>query len=147
MSSVVQEWVAENCSWKMQTVLLAAFRGCDGVPKHDISKVFTKNMRASLLKNADRDSGFYGTLGFAVTKENKKLIDGFFIDCSKGSLDQYPVHWMMHLLQAAEIIGYKGPDGLNDYWMYFYKAGVSALHLNPETEEQLDERLKDNLGG
>lgn len=58
MVSVVQDWLSE-LSMKQQTVLLAAFRGCDGLSKHDPSKHFTKIMRGSILKNADNSSTFY----------------------------------------------------------------------------------------
>jgi len=142
--SVVRKWVEESCNWKQQTVLLASFRGCDGLPKNDLSKEFTKMMRATLLQNADKSSTFFKDNAILDIK-SKESIDDFFIDCSRGSLDAYPVHWLMHLLQAAEIVMYKCPlEPYVEYWGYFYKTGVNALHLNPETEEQLDNRLKDN---
>lgn len=144
--SVVQEWVS-SCSWKQQTVLLSSFRGCDGLPKHDASKLFTKKMRVSILKNADASSTFMPDHDFALSKENREPIDDFFIDCSRGSMDQYPVHWFLHFLQAAEIVAYKCPyEDVAHYWMYFYAKGVSAMHLTPETETQLDERLEDKPG-
>ncbi len=141
--TVLQSWLAENCSWKQQTVLLASFRGCDGLPKNDPSKEFTKMMRFTLLKNDDKDTTFFGN-EVILSLTNKSSIDDFFIDCSRGNLDAYPVHWLMHLLQAAEIIMYKASsEDYVNYWQYFYLTGVRALHLNPETEEQLDIRLKD----
>lgn len=146
MSSVVQSWVGECCTWKQQTVLLAAFRGCDGLPKHDPSKVFTKKMRSTLLNNADTSSTFMVDADFALTDEHKEPIDDFFIDCSRGSMDAYPVHWFLHLLQAAEIVAYKCPiESVAEYWRYFYLCGIKAMHVNPETEEQMDARLADNL--
>jgi hypothetical protein len=142
--SVVKEWLAEHCSWKMQTVLLASFRGCDGLPKQDPSKAFTKRMRATLLHNADPNSTFYGG-GAVLDDEGRAPIDDFFIDCSRGSMDAYPVHWLLHLLQAAEIVAYKCPDErAARYWQYFYLTGVKAMHLNPETRAELDARLEDN---
>ena len=83
--SVVQEWLS-GLSWKQQTVLLASFRGCDGAPKNDLSKTFTRFMRATLLKNADPRSTFYGP-AVRLTDETRADIDDFFIDCSRGSLD------------------------------------------------------------
>ena len=144
MTSVVKEWLGKSCTLKQQTVVLAAFRGCDGVPKNDPSKQFTKNMRSSILINADKTSTFYPDNMIMLNQGNKEDIDDFFIDCSRGGLDAYPVHWLMHLLQAAEIVGYKcGNEPIAEYWMYFYLTGVKALHLNPETEKQLDIRLTD----
>jgi hypothetical protein len=48
----------------------------------------------------------------------------------------------MHFLYGAEIIGYKHPDEkVREYWGAVYRKGVTALHLNPETGDQLDKRL------
>jgi len=148
MTSVVKEWVGKHCTWKQQTVLLASFRGCDGLPKHDPSKVFTKKMRSTLLKNADLNSTFMAECAFVLNDLNKEPIDDFFIDCSSGSMDAYPVHWFLHLLQAAEIVAYKCPEkSIAEYWKYFYLCGIKAMHVNPETEEQLDIRLADKSQG
>lgn len=63
-------------------------------------------------------------------------------------MDQYPVHWLLHFIQAAEIIGYKCPDqNVRNYWKYFYITAVKAMHLNPESEFQLDMRLSDKVIG
>ncbi len=36
MKSVVKEWLSnDNISWKQQTVVLSALRGCDGQSKYD----------------------------------------------------------------------------------------------------------------
>jgi hypothetical protein len=143
--SVVQEWLSK-LSMKQQTVLLAAFRGCDGLPKTDPSKHFTKLMRGSILKNADGCSTFFPKDFDSNVEEGNELIDDFFIDCSRGGMDQYPVHWLLHFIQAAEIIGYKCPHkAIAKYWKYFYFTAVKAMHLYPETEVQLDSRLKDNI--
>jgi hypothetical protein len=143
--SVVQNWL-NRLSWKQQTVLLASLRGCDGLGKNDPSKVFTKRMRATLLKNADTSSTFMpkgaSDQGPYLSDEDKAAIDKFFYK----EIDAYPVHWLMHFLQAAEIVGYQCPDLFSaQYWWYFYKAGVKALHLNPETLEQMLTRLGDAL--
>jgi hypothetical protein len=150
MTTVVQDWVS-SLTWKQQTVLLASFRGCDSLPKNDPSKTFTKMMRATLLKDADPTSSFMPfdvktPDDFVTNKPLYAAVDEFFIDCSKGGLDAYPVHWILHFLQAAEIVGYKHPDQrIGWFWGMFYQKGVKALHLNPETEEQLDARLADKV--
>ena len=135
--SVVQEWLTECCSWKEQTVLLASLRGCDGSEKQDPSKVFARAMRTTLLKNADKLSMFYGRSA-ALKDEMRAEVDDFFIDCSRGNLDACQVSWLMHLLQAAEIVAYKCPHKeVADYWRYFNLSGVNALHINPESEFSL----------
>ncbi len=44
MPSVVKYWITE-LSWKQQTVILSALRGCDGKSKEDISKPVTRFFR------------------------------------------------------------------------------------------------------
>lgn len=134
-TSVVQEWLAKECTWKMQTVLLTSFRGCDGAHKHDYGKTFTRIMRATVLQNADPNGTFFPD----SIKTTRDMHDTFFSD-----MDHYPVHWFMHLLHAAEIAGYKCPnDELRQFWMNFYLRGIKELHVNPESEDHLDIRLRD----
>jgi hypothetical protein len=47
----------------------------------------------------------------------------------------------MHLLHAIEIVGYKYPHPHRDLWHGFYLSLVTSLHLNVETEAELDHRL------
>ena len=138
--SVVQPWLAEHCTLKMQTVLLTSFRGCDGAYKNDVGKVFTRIMRSTVLKNADPTTTFFPQY-INVEEAYSSQIEDFFND-----MDHYPVHWFMHLLHAAEIVGYKCPDlDTKQFWRKFYLRGVHELHLSPESRVSLDERLKDNV--
>jgi hypothetical protein len=58
---------------------------------------------------------------------------------------QYNSHFVLHLIHAAEIIGYKHPDeNIKKIWQEFYLNMCKAMHLNPETKKQMDNRLKDN---
>lgn len=60
--------------------------------------------------------------------------------------DEYPHHFTMHLLHSAEILGYKHPDlKTRRFWMKLYEQGCDAFHMYPETEKQMDIRLKDDL--
>lgn len=138
--SVVRRWLSDCCTWKQQTVLLSALRGCDGRPKSDPSNVFKKKMRFTLLKNADESTSFMESNDVMLNEKTKKEINDFFTGC----LDSYPMHYFLHFLHAAEICAYKNPNGIvAEYWKYFYLCGVEAMHLNPETQEQLDTRLSD----
>jgi len=139
-NSVVQPWLAEHCTWKMQTVLLTSFRGCDGAYKNDVGKVFTRMMRATVLKNADPTTTFFPE-NMNGREAWKPELERFFTD-----MDHYPVHWFMHLLHAAEIVGYKHPDSeISEFWENFYARGCYELHVTRETEDALDNRLKDNV--
>lgn len=140
-SSVVQKWLAKKCTWKMQTVLLTSFRGCDGAYKNDPGKVFTRAMRATILKNADPTSTF-----FPHELEGGTALENETIRTFLNDMDHYPVHWFMHLVHAAEICAYKCPNkDLATFWWNFYCCAVHELHLIIETETQLNDRLRDKI--
>ena len=135
MNSVVQEWLSnDNISWKQQTVVLSALRGCDGQTKEDISKKLTRQLRSAILYNAaTKDTSFM--------KDTMTLAE---VRALAENSDKYPLHYYMHTLHACEIIGYKHPDDEIRQWFHeAYLIMVKALHLNPETEEECDFRLRD----
>ena len=58
--------------------------------------------------------------------------------------DQYPTHFMHHLLHASEVLHYKCPDaGMARRFGEVYRGLIANLHVNPETEAQMDARLGD----
>jgi len=131
MHSVLKPWFF-TVPFRMQAVLMAGLRGCDTARKDDHSKTVTRGIRACLLNNADPTNTF---IGDPIPKD--EIVKQFLWD-----LDSYPMHFIAHTMHAAEIIGYKYPDlVVSAWWCSFYKDLVKALHLNPETEEQLDVRL------
>ena len=134
--SVVHEWM-NSLTFKQQTVVLVALRGFDGVGKGDPSKPLIKALRATVLKNANpaaRDFMHVNLSWGQVTA---------FLERESHS---YPLHWVMHFAHAAEIVGYKHPDArTREWWLSFYIEVCHVLHVNPESEEQMDERLKDGF--
>lgn len=46
-TSVVQDWVSEKLTWKQQTVLFCALRGCDTAEKNDPAKAIIRNLRGT----------------------------------------------------------------------------------------------------
>jgi len=61
-----------------------------------------------------------------------------------ANYDELPMHCVMHLAHGAQILGYKHPDPrFREKWIEFYRQLVESLHLTPETEVQMDERLGD----
>jgi hypothetical protein len=67
------------------------------------------------------------------------------VDQYLRELDAIPHHFQLHLLHAAEIVGYKHPvERVRAWWFQTYTRLVHDMHLWPETEEQLDRRLGDN---
>lgn len=136
--SVVQEWLAEVCTLKQQTVLLSALRGCDGRPKEDPSKPVTRAFRATILYSAHKNPGdqtFMQSNPHGAVRA--WLNDG---------VDSYPMHWLIHFMHAIEIVGYKHPnERVATFWLGVYCQLCDVLHLRPETKSTLDRRLADHL--
>lgn len=146
MPSILREWV-ERLGLRHQGALLAGVRGCDTAPKADAGKALVRCYRAAILNAHCGDPA-----------KAKTFIEAVPFDCLtdrmeafRKSCDHYPLHFVTHLLHGAEIIGYKGPrfnqDGSEDQttsaeaWLWFYHRMCRSLHLNPETDAQLDARL------
>jgi len=56
-----------------------------------------------------------------------------------------PQHWYSHAMHALEIIGYKHPNlALRQMAHVLYQGMVHNLHLNIETEKQMDKRLTED---
>jgi hypothetical protein len=139
--SILQEWVME-LGLRHQGVLLGAIRGCDTVPKEDPAKHLVRCLRAEVLNAHCGDAAKAKTFMEGVTDaELRKRMDDFF----KYGFDHYPNHYVIHFLHAAEILGYKHESIVRcGIWREFYLRFVKKLHLSPETEAQLDERLNKN---
>lgn len=135
--SVLKPWVSE-LTLQMQGTLLTAVRGPDNEEKHSPTKQVVRALRAVLLNNAKAlgfDDVFMGD-GSGVPSEQQ--VDAFF-----GSWDQCPLHWLFHFLHAAEIVGYRHPNPcLRSFWSGFYRRAVDALHLEPESKETMQHRLR-----
>lgn len=135
--SVLQSWVSA-LPRRHQGVCVTAIRGCDGAPKEDTSKSISRMIRRAILNpHDDRETlkagGFFGM--------DKERLRRDVLDFMH-SLDQYPLHYVMHLCHACEVIGYKHP--LHPYQRFFivvYQMMVFKFHLRIESEEEMDSRL------
>jgi hypothetical protein len=132
--SILKPWT-ERLGLRHQGVLMSVIRGCDNAPKEDPAKALARSIRYVLLHSfSDKPSSFIENVDEEELKRRMVAV--------LSSHDQYPVHYIMHLLHATEIIGYKHPDrDVAARWEWFYRNLAKCFHLNPETEEQLDERL------
>jgi hypothetical protein len=134
MKSILFHWV-ECLGLRHQGVLMSCVRGCDSVPKDDASKLLARCLRAKvLLSFDDKPSSFIDRV--EPDELGRRMI------AVLENHDHYPVHYLLHILHGAEIIGYKHPDSLTrDRWLWFYVNLAKCFHLTPETEVQMDERL------
>jgi len=132
LTSIVQEWAA-RLPLRHQGVLVSAVRGCDTALRHDDSKLLSRCLRAEFLVPAVDNPGSY--IEFVDEQTLLRRMNVFL-----NSWDHYPMHFVMHILHAAAVLGYHHPVHW-DVWLRFYRAGCKKLHLNPETKEQMDARL------
>lgn len=146
-TSVQPAWCL-NLTLQQQSVLLLAARGPDGIPKSHSCKDVQRAYRASVLVAAKRGRElYYGEK--ADTFMSLDMIadnDAWAEICKRffDGIDQLPHHFIMHLMHGAEILGYKHPDiKMRIRWRGFYIDCCRDMHLEPETEEDMDERLND----
>lgn len=155
MASVLNDWVQE-LPLMQQSVLLSAIRNCDGTPKFHKQKALIRWYRRCVLKSAfdgreltdPRELGG-GSFTGPVEDIHKALDD--FLD----SRDEMSLHYYAHAMHAFQILGYKYPpmEGLpgsgtvRNFWCNAYNRMAHALHLWPETENEMDRRLGDNEAG
>jgi len=134
MPSVLKPWV-EKLGLRHQGCLMSCIRGCDSVPKDDPTKLLVRCLRAVLLNSYDpKPSSFIDHVG-------DEALHGRMVAVLTNH-DHYPVHYLLHLLHGAEIVGYCHPEpAVAEPWQWFYMKLAQCFHLNVETEKQLDARL------
>lgn len=137
---VVKPWVF-NLPIRMQSVLLLALRGPDGVSKENSAKKLVREFRFVILNPAfpkELDSRHGDDfMGHQMGYTDWSVVEEF-----TESHDEYPHHWLMHFMHAAEIVGQWHPDGqIQNFWFQVYYSLCKALHVNPEEINQLETRL------
>lgn len=138
--SVLQDWVCD-LPFMQQALLCVALRGPDGMSKNCAAKYILRFMRGVVLKPADPD---YSGNSDSFMWTDYELDDSWRISVIDfySDHDAYPHHFIMHLIHAAEVIGYQHPDSkIAAYWNDFYLKGCRSMHMNPETILQMDERI------
>lgn len=147
MPSVQPEWCRE-LTIQQQSVLFLAARGPDNISKSHPCKEVVRAYRGSVLVDAKLGvpcpwghhlNSFVSMKLFAYEYNWGLVVDAYFEE-----VDGIPHHYHMHLMHGAEILGYKHPDvRYRQRWLDFYKRCCADMHVNPETEQQLDDRLND----
>jgi hypothetical protein len=134
---VLRQWTTV-LPLRHQGVLTTAIRGCDGAPKEDPSKSLSRMIRRAILNPADERETLNGG-GFFGFKADKLVDD---VIAFLHSLDQYPLHYVMHMCHASEVIGYKHPsEEFREFFAVVYRMMVYTFHLEPESESRMDHRL------
>lgn len=133
---VLQDWVGD-LPLQMQGVLVCALRGPDNAPKECTAKEITRALRSVVMNKArpfDERNSFCGDGSYRVSPE---VLRSFFRDH-----DQYPHHWYMHLVHAAEIVGYSHTVQLvSAFWLQVYYKACEDLHMKPEDFQTFWDRL------
>ena len=138
MSCSLRKWF-NDLPWMMQGVLISSMRNCDGYRSDGPHKTLIRGIRAACIKSAQTTGSFN-----ARRPDPDLLLDVThqFVD---KHFDHMPIHFVTHLMHAAEVIGYMHPDEvISNLWQQIYNTIVAAMHLNPETHGQFTNRLKDN---
>ncbi len=148
MPSVLQGWV-HDLTFMMQSVLISATRGPDGVKKDHPVKVLCRWLRRCYLLSAFEKKAIldpYAPGGGSFTGPCVGDLGGIkeyakeYLRC----IDELPHHFQLHMMHAAEILGYKHPDpSIRKWWNDFYLSIVNDAHLQPETQKKMEYRLAD----
>lgn len=137
---VMREWTME-LPLRHQGVLITALRGCDGATKEDASKALACMIRRAILNPADdrettSERGFFGFKAELLYTSTLQLLH---------SMDEYPLHYIMHLLHAAQVIAYKHPSPhMRQFFVIVYAMMVHKFHLRQESGEEMDARLTED---
>jgi hypothetical protein len=146
MPSALQDWV-QKLSIMQQSVLMSAVRNEDQLPKGHPQKDLIRWYRRCVLVSAfdgaaitDPYSPGGGSFTGPLTGTLEEAQDAFL-----RSRDGMSLHYYAHAMHAFEILGYHHPDpNIRLGWRETYYRLVEALHVWPETPQQLDDRLSDN---
>lgn len=82
---------------------------------------------------------------FSTTPERHWEMFGFMRGVYLRHVDEMPHHFQLHMMHAAQIVGEYHPNlHTRGWWNTFYLMIVNDAHLQPESREDLEERLSDN---
>ncbi len=148
--SLLQDWVME-LPLREQGTLMTSMRCCDMSPKTpaciderygcstgegSVERQLHAFLRFCVINPADaREVDFPGA--WFQSKPPK--------DWKPSQLGHYPLHWFSHLMHCFEVVGYRHPDRLiAGFALAIYLRMVSSLHLQPESFEEMVERLSED---
>lgn len=153
--TVLHDWVC-RLTFQQQALLLTAMRGPDENNKYNAAKAIVRYLRGVVIKPAGNWDGknnndfMWGEYTRPAEEERESLRgETFYLFENYANIfwqdhDEYPHHFIMHLIHCAEVVGYNHPDPvIANYWLTFYLHACNAFHMNPETNEEMNNRLND----
>lgn len=148
--SVLHDWVHE-LPFQMQALLLTGMRGPDENNKYNSAKAIVRYLRGAVIKPAGEWEVLEGAPYHIIGgPNNNDFMWGEYAQFNQFAIafwsdhDEYPHHFIMHLVHCAEIVGYFHPNVIvSKAFMNFYLDACEAFHMNPETLQQLEARLND----
>lgn len=127
-----------------QGTLLTAVRGCDDEPKQWSARGFADSPGRRL-------TAFIRWCFMNPADVREVDIPGAFFQSQPphpfkpSEFGHLPLHWNTHVMHALEVIGYRHPDDtIRGTANRLYVQMAHGLHLNPETVEQMIERLSED---
>jgi len=146
MPTLLQPWV-NDLTYMQQGVLVSAVRAPDGLRKEHPIKLLMRWYRRSILVMAFEKTIYLdpselggGSFTGPVPASDFRTIRENYL----RHVDEMSHHFQLHMMHAAEILGYKHTHlSTRQWWSEFYLAIVCDAHLRPETEHDMDIRLGD----
>ncbi len=139
LESALHDWVLE-LPFQMQALLMTCMRGPDGLPKHAAPKCIIRYLRGLICKPAgdwhgeNNNDFMWGDYNWFTTHATQFWSDH----------DEYPHHFIMHLVHCSEVIGYMHPmEDMRVAWLTFYLNACESFHMRPETKRDMEKRLND----
>lgn len=136
--NLFQTWVT-SLPLRHQGVLSVALRGCDLSPKYPLDSP-QKNLTSSLrghICNAFDPREIDSTPGCFMSLKVPEV--------KLSSLEHYPMHWVVHIIHAVQLIGLYYPDlEVRNKWWRLYLTFVDSLHMSPEEPSATEARLTED---
>jgi hypothetical protein len=137
--SMLRDWVME-LTLREQGTLLVALRGCDSAPKFPLDspeRRMTAALRYAICVPFDEREVDASPGCFMLSQPPA--------DVKLSHFEHYPQHWVGHVIHACEVLGYRHPDPeYSAAWWRLYTGFCRSLHVNPETEQQMTQRLNED---
>lgn len=140
-TSILRTWVM-RLPLRAQGTLLSAMRGCDAWTKASVGKDLVREIRGICLNPFDERE--CATLeGYIVLYPHPRADEDHKQFCRMW--DDLPMHYVMHLMQAIEVIGYYHPDkAIAEVYEKRYDRMCHKMHLHPESRMQFIGRIMED---